>query len=460
VNGNAATGDTFVANSTFTATSAPAHGTVVMNADGTYTYTPTLNYTGTDTFIYKVTDPTGQVATATETITITPPPILAVNDSYTAPYNTPITKDACANDTFAPGSVFSATSTPSHGTVVMNADGTYTYTPVSTFAGTDTFTYTITDPAGQVSTATETITITPPAIAAVNDAFSTPHATPLVGNAANADTFVPGSVFTALSVPVNGTVVMNTDGTYTYTPNPTFFGVDTFTYKITDPTGQVVTAMETITVAPAAPPVALNDTGTTKYVTPLTASLVRDATDPAGYPLNFSLVTGTTHGSVVVNADGTYTYTPNVGFVGTDTFTYKVDNGNGGTANATVTLTVQNPPIVTAPDKTFTQKDHSVIGSIAGDATDPVPGTVLTFSVKTTTTHGTLTVNPDGTFAYVPNTGFVGVDTFVYQVSDGRGGTASNTVTISVNPDFVTEFKCLTVFDNYSSLGLVPVKFR
>ena len=173
--GNASTGDTYLAGSTFVATSTPSHGTVTMNADGTYTYTPSANYAGTDTFTYRVTDPSGQVATATETITITPPAIAAVNDSYTTPYNTPVNGNASTADTFVPNSIFVATSTPSHGTVVMNADGTYTYTPSANYAGIDTFTYRVTDPTGQVATATETITITPPAIAAVDDGYTTPY---------------------------------------------------------------------------------------------------------------------------------------------------------------------------------------------------------------------------------------------------------------------------------------------
>ena len=138
----------------------------------------------------------------------------------------------------------------------------------------DTFTYKITDPTGQVATATETITITPPAIGAVDDAYTTAIDTAVNGNAATGDTYVPNSVFVPISTPTHGTVVMNADGTYTYTPNAGYAGLDSFAYKVTDPTGQVSFATETITINPPPAPVAVNDSYTTPYNTPVNGCLL------------------------------------------------------------------------------------------------------------------------------------------------------------------------------------------
>jgi large repetitive protein len=133
----------------------------VMNANGTYTYTPTATFTGTVTFNYRITDPTGQTRTAVETIVVSPPQLIAVNDSYTTTYGRPVTGNAGTGDTFATGSVFTVATNPGRGTVTMNPDGTFRYIPRPGFSGTDTFTYTVTDPTGRTVTATETITVAP-----------------------------------------------------------------------------------------------------------------------------------------------------------------------------------------------------------------------------------------------------------------------------------------------------------
>jgi large repetitive protein len=253
VDGNAANGDTFPVGSTFSTSTTPAHGTVVFRADGTYTYTPAAGFAGTDTFRYVVTDPRGQQVMATETIIVTPPTLTATDDSYTTPFRTAVQGNAATGDVFATGSTFASTSQPASGTVVMAANGTYTYTPPANFAGTVTFNYRITDPTGATVTAIETIVVSPPQLIAVNDAYTTGYGQALNGNAAVGDTFATGSRFTTASAPGHGTVVMNPNGTFRYVPQVGFTGVDTFTYTVTDPTGRTVTATETVTITPRAP---------------------------------------------------------------------------------------------------------------------------------------------------------------------------------------------------------------
>jgi large repetitive protein len=222
---------------------------VTMNPDGTYTYRPAGNFAGTDTFTYQIKDPTGQIATATETIIITPPAIAAVNDRFTTGYNTPVNGNASNGDTFAPGSKFVPTSTPAHGTVTMAPDGTYVYRPATGFIGTDTFTYKVTDPTGQTRIATETIVVSPPSLTAVNHARTTSVNVAFDNTVSTGDTYTLGSAFTVASKPSHGTVVMKPDGSYRYVPARGYAGTDTFTYQIKDPSGQTVTATETITIA-------------------------------------------------------------------------------------------------------------------------------------------------------------------------------------------------------------------
>lgn len=106
------------------------------------------------------------------------------------------------------------------------------------------------DPTGQTRTAVETINVPPPQINAVPHSYQTRYGVAVTGNSAANDTYAPLSVFTVKSQPVHGTVVMGTNGTFTYTPAAGYSGTDTFVYQIRDPAGQIVTAVETITIAP------------------------------------------------------------------------------------------------------------------------------------------------------------------------------------------------------------------
>ena len=255
LNGDASALDVFPPGSSFSIETQPGHGSVTMAANGTYVYTPAAGFAGADTFRYTITDPAGHRVTATETITVTPPTLTAVNDDYTTAFRTPLPGNAATADTFAPGSVFTVT-TPipaASGTLVMQPNGTYTFSPATNFHGTVTFTYRITDPVGQVATAQDTIIVSRPQLLAANDSYTTGYGKVLNGNAAAGDTYATGSTFAVGLRPTSGTVVMQPNGTFRYVPRPGFTGTDTFTYTITDPTGQTITATETITVA-ARPP--------------------------------------------------------------------------------------------------------------------------------------------------------------------------------------------------------------
>ncbi len=146
-----------------TIASAPGAGVATVNPDGTVTYTPAADFTGTDTFTYTVTDADGQPSTATVTVTVTPAdddPI-AVDDLAWTALDTPVTVDVVANDVDVDGDALTviAVTQPASGTVVIDAGGTVTFTPAAGFQGTVTFTYTVSDGAGATSTATVTVEV-------------------------------------------------------------------------------------------------------------------------------------------------------------------------------------------------------------------------------------------------------------------------------------------------------------
>jgi len=426
----------------------PSNGVAVNNADGTVTYTPNPDFTGEDSYTYTIVDDNGDRSTATVTVTVSPNPTpnllpVAVNDSGSTEQGTPITTNVLGNDNQgdAPATVTQITQA-SNGTVVNNGDGTVTYTPNPSFSGTDTYTYTITDDNGDQSTATVTVTVVPAPIVpsnqppiAVDNSASTLPATPVtiavLPNDSDPDND-PLTV-TGFTPPANGSVTQNPDGTFTYTPNAGFTGVDTFTYTISDGNGGTDTATVTVTVPDNLPPDAVNETTFTRPNTPVNIRVLPNDSDPENDPLTIIDFTPPTYGEVALNPDGTFTYVPEQGFTGADTFTYTISDGHGGTDTAIVRVLVEsvNQPPVAVDDARTTQPETPVTISVLGNDSDP-DGDTLTITHFTTPDNGTVTQNADGTFTYTPDAGFSGEDTFTYTIRDSSGGTDTATVTITV----------------------------
>jgi gliding motility-associated-like protein len=439
-----------------TPVSGPTNGTIVINANGTYTYTPNANFNGTDVIVVSICDaglPLPGIC-VNDTIFIT---VTAVNDApivdneiITTNEDTPATGDLTdAGDLDPDGTPLTANTTPvsgpTNGTIVINANGTYTYTPNANFSGTDTIVVSICDaglPLPGVCV-NDTITIT---VTAVNDApivdnetITTNEDTPATGDLTDAGDLDPdGTPLTANTTPVsgptNGTIVINANGTYTYTPNANFNGTDVIVVSICDAglplPGVCVndTIFITVTAVNDAP-IVDNETITTNEDTPATGDLT-DAgdSDPDGTPLtaNTTPVSGPTNGTIVINANGTYTYTPNANFSGTDVIVVSICDAGlplpGICVNDTITITVtavNDAPIVDNEIIT-TNEDTPATGDLT-DAGDLDPdGTPLTANTTPVSgpTNGTIVINANGTYTYTPNANFNGTDVIIVSICD------------------------------------------
>jgi len=236
----------------------------------------------------------------------------------------------------------------------------------------------------------------------------------------------------------NGVLVLNADGSFNYTPNPDFNGIDIFTYRYTDGVQYSNVATVTITVNPVNDaPVAAANASATLEAAAVTIDVLANDSDVDGDPLTVSAVTQGTNGLVVINLDDTVTYTPNAGFTGTDTFTYTANDGTADSNAATVTVTVNpdvNIPPVAADDYASTTVNTPVIINVVANDSDPDgmidPATVVI--VQQPTRGGTVLNNNNGTVTYIPRKNFKSTDTFTYTVNDNEGA-ASNEATVRVN---------------------------
>jgi VCBS repeat-containing protein len=258
---------------------------------------------------------------------------------------------------------------------------------------------------------------------------------------------VPAS-YTAVLVTTttNGALVLNGNGGFFYLPNILFTGNDSFTYVVNDGTAQSNVATVTITVSSGggnAPPTAVDDAYTGAEDAPLeitaaTGVLAND-TDPEAGPMTAVLANGANEGTLTLRADGSFSYAPRPGFSGNDQFRYRARDSTGAiSAMATVTLTVTatNDAPVAAADAYSTNEGQTLNvnrnnGVLAND-TDPDGGDTLTAVVIDAASSGTLALQPDGAFSFVPAAGFHGAVTFSYQADDGtlRSNTATVTITV------------------------------
>ncbi|MEO8683834.1 MAG: Ig-like domain-containing protein, partial [Devosia sp.] len=344
-----------------TGAGAPAHGTAVINQNGTITYTPTANYAGADSFTYSISDGHGGSATGTVNLTVTPvndAPV-AVNDTAQVNVNSSVIIAVLGNDTDIEGQALGVTGvgTPSHGAVVINGNGTLTYTPAVGYLGPDSFTYAISDGNGGTAigtvnvsvNATNAIPVANPDTVVLNE--DTPTIVAVLGNDTDADGHALS--VTAVGTPLHGAVVINQNGTVTFTPTANYSGTDTFSYTISDGHGGTSSASVNLTINPVNDaPVATVDTGAVETGNSVILNVLANDTDVESNPLTVTGVSTPAHGAIVINQNNTITYTPVVGYVGPDTFTYTVSDGNGGTNTASVGITV------TAPPPTYV--DHSV----------------------------------------------------------------------------------------------------
>ena len=362
--------------------------------------------------------------------------------------------------------------------VILNPDGSFTYDPIDDFTGVDTFTYTVKDGKGRFDSATVTILVKDPVNQdpnALDDNYSTEVDVPLVieapGVLAN-DIDPDGDELEIIDFDSNtqqgGTVALDNDGGFTYTPPAGFEGSDEFSYVISDGAGGTDTAQVFIEVIlGATDPVANDDVYSTDQNTELVIEapgVLGNDTDPNGDVLTVVDYDemGIKGGQVQMNPDGSFTFTPVTDLIETDEFTYVVSDPDGNTDTATVFININDPriggnrPPIAENDTLMTDQDVELIitdpeeGLLVNDS-DPDGDNIAALVVTNAITDqgGSISINEDGTFTYVPPIGFVGVDTYEYTICDDGEPELCDTGIIVIE---VKEIP-VKVFDAYSPNG-------
>ena len=292
-------------------------------------------------------------------------PPVAQDGNASGNEDTPFTGTLVATDVDSAALTYALGTQAAHGTVVVNADGTFTYTPNADFNGADSFTFLAND--GEADSSVATINLN---VAAVNDppvaqdgSASGTEDTHVSGHAGRNRCRQRGPHLPLRHAGGAWHRVVNPDGSYIYTPNADFNGADSFTFLAND--GEADSNAATISLSIAAlndPPAAQDSSASGTEDTPVAGTLV--ATDVDSEGLTYRLGTPAAHGTAVVNPDGSYTYTPNPDFNGSDSFTFIANDTAADSNAATVSLSiaaVNDPPVLDldADDSTSSGSDYA-----------------------------------------------------------------------------------------------------
>ena len=457
----------------------PANGTaeIVGFNNSAINYTPGFNFIGVDSFEYVICDPLGLCDTAWVTVTVINPggnlPPTAIDDNATTQENIPISIEVLANDSDPEGgelTISSISSSPSSGTVTVN-NGAIDYVPNTGFIGEDSFEYVVCDAQGLCDTALVVVAVTDgggnQAPIAVNDnATLEANSTVNIDVLAN-DSDPDGDDLTITSInspPSNGTAILE-NGAITYTPNTDFEGEDSFQYVVCDAQGLCDTALVTVTVVPAGsnnPPIAGDDGIVTELNQLIGIGVLGNDSDPDGDDLTITtIINGPSNGTaeIVGFNNSSINYTPDLNFVGVDSFEYVVCDPLGLCDTALVVVTVINPgvnlPPIAIDDNSTTPENTLITIAVLANDNDPDGDGLTINSINSNPSNGTATINGNG-IDYLPDTDFVGVDSFEYIVCDPEGLCDTALVIVAVT-EMLSNDAPIAVDDEANALVDTPI---
>ncbi len=487
-------------------------GSITLSSTGSYIFTPSAGFTGTvNDITYTISDGNGGTDTAILSINVLPKntnSTFANDDANSAPKGTTMTGSVLTNDTDPEGNtqevssanagatsitIGTSTSIPSVGSLTLSTDGSYTFIPLANFVGTVAIIYSKCDNGSPsvCDEATLYLTSLPKGVIADNDIQQTPMNISVSGQLMTNDegvtsissasiggnnipiatpTIVAGVNDLGNAVTNAGSLTMNTDGTYSFTPTTGFTGtINPITYIGAGANGSTDNAILSIEVLPTVKitnniPVAQNDVSSTKAGVAISSTVIANDSDPDGNALTVtvssvnigsaSTVAGVNlggaavanAGSITLSSNGSYTFTPSAGFTGTiNDISYTISDGHGGTDAAILSINVlpNNGNTTYANDDANSKPQGTTMtGSVLTNDFDPegnthtvssatINGTGITIgSSNTINGIGSLTLNSNGTYTFIPLTPYVGTLSVIYIKCDNATPSACDEATL------------------------------
>ncbi|MCL1142371.1 Ig-like domain-containing protein [Shewanella gaetbuli] len=444
-----------------------SHGSLTLNADGSFVYLHDGTDTQADSFIYQAFDGVAvsnsiEVQLVINSINDAP---VAVDDSVNIDEDVVSTLNILANDTDEEGGIVVANviivQQPVHGSLsVSTASGAVTYTPDNHYYGVDNFRYKVTDTGGAESNiATVDINIQPvnDSPTAVSDVITTDEDVAISVNLLSNDSDIDGDQLDLASVvmvkaPVNAQSVTIVNGELQYTPIKNYVGTDVLQYQVADQHGALsqIASVYISIIGVNDAPVALDDTAQTDEDTAVVIDILQNDSDIEDGTIEANAIVITTppqFGSVALDStSGLVTYTPATDYYGDDSFEYIVkDQGSSiepaifsNVAKVNITINpVNDAPVVKDDDVTMFEDEQSKRIAVLGNDTDVDSAIdVASLVIVEQPAFGLVSIDAStGSAIYNANSQYNGYDSFTYQVSDIEGSVSNvATVSLSITP--------------------------
>ncbi|HIF9097363.1 TPA: tandem-95 repeat protein, partial [Photobacterium damselae] len=405
-----------------------------------------------------VDDGNGGTDTITVTVNVTPVNDAPVGENVSAETQeeTAVTGQLTATDVDGDNLTFKPGTNPENGSVTVNPDGSWEYVPNPDFNGEDSFTVVVDDGNGGTDTITVTVNVTPVNDAPVGEDVSaeTQEETAVTGQLTATDVDGDNLTFKPGSDPTNGSVTVNSDGSWEYVPNTDFNGEDSFTVVVDDGNGGTDTITVTVNVTPVNDEAVIGGDDHQSLIETnevLTTGGTLTATDVDNPDNSFKPQEGVSgqYGQFTINSQGEWTFVSNgaldelaEGEVVTDHFVVESIDGTQHTITVEITGTNEGPQA--HDDRVTTKEDNAITLDLLSNDSD-VDGTIQITQIagvaltggeqEITVENGQIRVAADGTLTFVPNANYNGDVSFDYQITDNHGATSEATVTIKVMPD-------------------------
>lgn len=442
----------------------PQHGSLTLNPEGTFTYIPTENYFGTDSFRYQTSDGEDISDTATVLLTIDPvndiPLIENLPDTIFVKQNAGIDSldfQVNAGDILENDQILSLSAQSLHPELIANpfislvgGQASMRF-PIIGQPGIAQILINLNDNGGRLNGGKDStgaafyIKIIQNIPLAISDTFYLAEDTPFTNNSGilnnDLDEDHPSNELTAelISNAAQGLAQLEPNGIFTYTPNLNFNGLDSFSYRVRDPEGNSDTSFVLLSVSPVNDaPFARNDTFNILEDSSLADVNIRENDQDPDHLLNqltVQLIQAPLQTNFSLNTDGSLTYTPSADFYGVDSLIYQLNDGDAlsNLAIVWIVTNAQNDPPQAFKDSLSVLEDSTLIGNVLINDLD-IENDALTTNLLRDVQSGILVFRADGTFEYKPNKDFEGIDSFTYETKDQNSSSEPALVTITVLP--------------------------